>query len=124
MKASVDVICYTSKTLKDGTCPLMLRITKSRKRKYLSIGMSVEPKFWDFDKNRPKRNCPNKTAIDKLINAKLSEYNNLIIDLSAEQRQYTPESLVQTLDSKVAFKTVLELYNSLIADMQKSGRKR
>lgn len=122
MKASVDVICYTSKTLKDGTCPLMLRITKSRKRKYLSIGMSVEPKFWDFDKNRPKRNCPNKTAIDKLINAKLSEYNNLIIDLSAEQRQYTPESLVQTLDSKVAFKTVLELYNSLIADMQKSGK--
>ena len=63
MKANVEVICYTSKTLRDGTMPLMLRITQSRKRKYVSIGLSINPKFWDFDKNRPKRNCPNKEAI-------------------------------------------------------------
>lgn len=122
MKASVDVICYTSKTLKDGTCPLMLRITKSRKRKYLSIGMSIDPKFWDFDKNRPKRNCPTKTAIDKLISAKLTEYNDLIIDLSAEQREFTPQSLVQSVENKIQSRTVEEMYNRLIADMKKSGK--
>ena len=34
LSTSVEVICYKSKRLKDGTFPLMLRITKARKRKY------------------------------------------------------------------------------------------
>jgi len=24
------------------------------------IGISIGEKFWDFEKNKPKRNCPNK----------------------------------------------------------------
>jgi len=36
MKASVEAICYKVRPLKNGEYPLMLRITKSRKRKYVS----------------------------------------------------------------------------------------
>ena len=38
MKANIEVICYKYKPLKDGTLPLMLRVTKDRKRKYVSLG--------------------------------------------------------------------------------------
>jgi len=86
MKAYAEVICYKPKVLRDGTFPLMLRITKSRKRKYVSIGMSIEEKFWDFDKNKPKRNCPNKEAIEKLITSKLSEYNDLIMTMTKNRK--------------------------------------
>lgn len=122
MKAHVEVICYKVRPLKNGEYPLMLRITKSRKRKYVSIGMSIDEKFWDFDKNKPKRNCPNKAAIDKLISIKLAEYNELIIDLSAKQREYTPQSLAQTIDNKIECKTIGEMYNLLITEMKKSGK--
>lgn len=122
MKASVDVICYTSKTLRDGTCPLMLRITKSQKRKYLSVGMSVEPKFWDFDKNRPKRNCPNKESIEKLIAAKVMEYNALIVDMTADRKEYTPQSLVQTIENKVQSRTVREMYDKIMDELRKAGQ--
>ena len=84
MKASVEAICYKVRPLKNGEYPLMLRITKSRKRKYVSIGMSIQEKFWDFDKNKPKRNSPNKEAIDKLIAAKVNEYNGLIVEMTAD----------------------------------------
>ena len=122
MKASVEVICYKSKVLSDGTFPLMLRITKSRKRKYVSIGMSIDEKFWDFDKNKPKRNCPNKEAIEKLITSKVSEYNDLIITMTTERKEYTPQSLSQIIDNKVQCRTVREMYKLLIVEMEKLER--
>lgn len=44
MKANIEVICYKYKPLKDGTLPLMLRVTKDRKRKYVSLGLSLHEK--------------------------------------------------------------------------------
>ena len=100
----------------EGTMPLMLRITKERKRKYVSIGLSIDPKFWDFDKNRPKRNCPNKEAINNLISAKLTEYNGLIMEMTTEQREYIPATLVTTLERKTHFETVDSFYRYLISN--------
>lgn len=34
-----------------GEHPLMLRICKDGKKKYRSLGISVNPKYWDFKKN-------------------------------------------------------------------------
>lgn len=67
MKATVNVLCYKSKTLSNGEHPLMICLCKDNKRKYISIGASVNPRFWDFDKNKPKRNCPNKEQLSKHI---------------------------------------------------------
>ena len=63
MKANVEVICCKSKPLKDGYFPLMLRITKDRKRKYVLCGISLHERFWDFEKGKPKRNYPDKEQI-------------------------------------------------------------
>lgn len=35
----------------------MLRVTKDRKLKYVSLGISVNPEHWDFSKNIPKLEC-------------------------------------------------------------------
>jgi len=45
----------------------MLRVTKDRKRKYVSLGISVKPEHWDFSKNQPKADCPNREFIELLI---------------------------------------------------------
>ena len=46
MDATISVVCYKSKTLSNGEHPLMLRISKDGKKKYQSLGISVNPKFW------------------------------------------------------------------------------
>ena len=63
MNATIEVIYYKWKKLKNDEHPLMLRVTKDGKRKYVSLGVSVHPKYWDFEKNKPKSNCPNKDLI-------------------------------------------------------------
>ena len=55
MNPSVSIIYYTSKTLKNGNHPLMLRIIQNRQTKYVSLGVNINPNFWDFKKNEPKR---------------------------------------------------------------------
>ena len=122
MKATVEVVCYKSKPLKDGTFPLMLRVTKDRKRKYVSLGLSLHEKFWDFEKSKPKRNCPNKEQIERLIAAKTAEYNDLIVEMTAQQREYTVETLVSHFHNQVRCATVVELYDKLIDDMKRGDK--
>ena len=53
----------------------MLRATKDRKRKYVNLGISENPENWDFSKNQPKAECPNREYIELLIADKLKEYS-------------------------------------------------
>jgi len=59
MNASISVVCYKSKTLSNGENPLMLRISPNGKRKYQSLGVSINPIHWNFSKSKPKPNYPN-----------------------------------------------------------------
>ena len=50
-RATVRIVYFTSKVLADGSHPLLLCITKDRKRKYLATGLSLQPKYWNPDKS-------------------------------------------------------------------------
>lgn len=50
MKASVSVICYKSKILANCKNPSMIRISEGGKRKFQSLGIFVNQKFWDKKK--------------------------------------------------------------------------
>lgn len=65
--ASVSVLCYKYKTLSNGEHPFMLRVYKDSKRKLVSLGISVQYNFGDFDKNEPKLKFPNRDLIQKII---------------------------------------------------------
>ena len=118
----ITAVCYKSKTLKDGTNPIMLRICKDRKKKYISLGISVFAKFWDFKRQKPKSNCPNKDDIERLIDLKTREYKNLAIEMSANNKSYTPNTLADKVETKLNIQTVGEFYDKLISDYLKKEK--
>ena len=122
MKATVNVLCYKSKTLSNGEHPLMICLCKDNKRKYISIGASVNPRFWDFDKNKPKRNCPNKEQLSKLIAETEQKYSEQILDYSTTGREYTLETLVETVDNSSKCKTVNDLFQHHIKQLMDENR--
>ena len=117
---SVEAICYKVRPLRDNTYPLMLRLTQHRKRRYISLGVSVLEKDWDFKKNQPKKSCPDREAIVKLISDKVSAYNSLIMDLTARQQPFTVSSLILALENRTKVKTVSEMYDYLIDEFRKT----
>ena len=72
MAITVNVLCYKSKTLGNGEHPLMICVCMDGKRKYKSLGVSVRAEHWNFEKNIPKSNCPNKEYINILGKSSVS----------------------------------------------------
>ena len=123
MDAGVNILCYKSKTLANGAHPLMIRVCKDGKKKYVSLGVSVLPQFWDFTKNQPKKNCPNKAYIEKIIADKSSEFAERIIELKAEKKEFTATTLTERLtESTRARRTVGEVFQSQIENLKQTGR--
>lgn len=122
MNTSVSVVYYKNKTLSNGEHPLMLRITKDRKSKYQSLGISIPPQFWDFTKNQPKRNCPNKDAILRLISEKTKQYQEQLIEFKAENKDFTATALIQKVDRPSKRMTVGELFLKQIERLNSTQR--
>lgn len=101
MNTYLDVVCYRSKLLADGTSPIMLRLTKDGKRKYISLHLSANQSQWDFKKNQPKRNCPDREAILTVIERKSKQYREQITQFKAEGKDYTLETLVQRVENPI-----------------------
>ncbi len=102
----------------------MLRVTKDRKRKYVSLGISVNPENWDFSKNQPKAECPNREYIELLIADKLKEYSAKIVELKATNQDFTSTTLVEKVCvNRVTRKTVGDLFREHINSLTASGRK-
>lgn len=102
----------------------MLRVTKDRKRKYVSLGISVNPEHWDFSKNQPKAECPNREYIELLIADKLKEYSAKIVELKATNQEFTSTTLVEKVCvNRVNRKTVDDLFREHINSLTASGRK-
>jgi len=122
MNATVNVLCYKSKTLSNGEHPLMLRICKDRKKKYQSLKVSINPKYWDFEKEKPKRNCPNREFIEGIINSNLEKVRKQILELNAECKDYSAQSLVNQKDKKITVYTVGDFYKMLLKEMEQAGK--
>lgn len=114
MNTTLTTVLYTSKTLSNGTHPLMLRLTKNRRIKYISLHIALDAKFWDFDKGRPKRNCPEKERINALIETKTKELQEQIMDFKTSDKEYTLSTLVEKASRKVVRQTVGDYLNSYI----------
>lgn len=121
MNASISVVCYKSKTLANGENPLLLQVSKDGKRKYRSIGLSVNQKFWDFQKNRPKPNCPNGEYIQQIILNKISELQKQVLNFGADDKDFTVGNLINGGNRKIIESKVGEFFKLLISDFEKEG---
>jgi len=122
MNATVNIVCYKSKTLSNGEHPLMIRVAKNNKTKFKSLGISVHPDNWDFQANRPKPKCPNRELILKIILEKEVEFQKEILELTSMQKEYTASSLIASKTNQIKTKTVSEFYESLIQELRLDNR--
>ena len=118
--ATINVVCYKWKTLANGEHPLMLRVCKDGKAKYQSLGISVNPKHWNFKKNEPKPKCPNFEQIQKIILDKKVEIQKKMLEIRADQKEYSAYTLL-IKENHQSF-TVCEFYQKIIAQCEAENK--
>ena len=93
-----------------------------QKSTYKSLKISVAAKHWDFERNVPKPNNPNKDLIQKIILKTKLDYQQKILEKKANSEEFTASSLINEQKEEIKAKTVEEFYLSLIEDLKQKGR--
>lgn len=119
---TVDVICYKYKPLKNGELPIKIRICKDRKTRYINLGVSTKPEHWDFEKNQPKSNCPDREILEKLISNKISEVKSKIVELKSDNKEFSATTLVEKVSNPNKVVTVGDLFKRHIHCLEEEKR--
>lgn len=118
----VKVICRRGRPLKDGNLPIVLCLTRAGKRKHVSLGMSVNEKFWDFERNCPKRNCPDRDVIMAVMDRKMAAYRAQINEYRLEDKDYTLDSLVMRVENPIVRRSFKDYIDDRIVALEEEGR--
>ncbi len=122
MEATISVICNKFKVLKNGESPIMVRVAKDGKRSMKSLGVSVNPIYWDFSKNTPKKNCPNRVMLMQLISQTLIEYQAKVIEVKAKGETATISSIMEEKENGIDHVTVEDFLTSHIQQLRDNGK--
>lgn len=120
--ASVKVLLITWKVLKNGENPILLRVIKDRKQKYVSTGKSCSPNLWDEAKGLPKKKHPLYTELCVLINKKILEANKLIMSLETEDQNFSAPELQHKLKKKSSNKTIFAYFDEVLSRLEQERR--
>ena len=102
----------------------MIRVTKDRKLKYVSLGISVNPENWDFSQQEPKLDCPDREYLELLIADKLKEYKSKIIELKATNQEYTSSTLVEKVClNRLNRNSVEDIFQTQMKRLSSVGRR-
>ena len=121
METAITVVCYKSKTLSNGEHPLMVRVAKDGKRSMKSLGVSVNPIYWDFTKNCPKKNCPNRAELMKLISQTLSMYQGRAIEAKSNGEDVSVSSIIEDREQSLSRVYVDDFLTSYILMLRENG---
>lgn len=130
-KATVKVVYYTHKTLKDGSHPFVGRITKDRKNRWISTGRSLPTKYWndnytDF-RQAIRKSCPEPHRNDLIIELKRWEkkYSEAADTLAGTDEVHDVEDVASKAieGRQQARRTKLPSYiDELTANMKRAGQ--
>lgn len=123
MNITANIVCYKSKTLSNGEHPLMIRVCKDGKKKYKSLGISVNPKFWNFEKNILKPNIPNYEYLNKIITDKANELSKEIVKLKSERKDFTASTLIEANSKRAKPRMANDLFCELIKQLKDEDRR-
>jgi integrase/recombinase XerD len=120
--ASTKVLLRKSKLLKNGEHPIVLRIIKDRKVKFIFTGLSCPEKLWDYRENKPSKKHPNKFELDLFISKKISESQKVILNLENDQKDYSAELIKKQYKSYSRKITVFKFIDEIVADLIKANK--
>lgn len=112
----IKVVLRTGKINKQGQSPLMLRFTHDRTTKFVALGLSVEPHYWDKDTELVLPTCPERITLQSQIDRTLAGYHKKIQRLEALDIPVNFETL---FDAKPACSVGITIEDGFKAEIER-----
>lgn len=116
-------IVLKKKSNKDGTHSIIMRITKDRKSKIITLGMTSLPKDWDEQKSQYKRSHPNHNTKNRVLLKLKAKALKIIDDFMVEEVDFSLNQFEEKFrGSKSKNPNVVTFFNEVIDEQIKSGK--
>lgn len=115
MNPTIKIVQLAHQEKKDGTIPILFRITKNRKSTYLKAGYAVKANQFREGLERWVYNHPDATLINAALEKKRSDLMHQVITADIEGRNIEAGELSGKPNSNTMFaaiKSLLEMYES------------
>ncbi len=121
---AVNKIVLKKDKRQDGTYPLTIRVTKSRKSTYIYLEHSIKESDWDAAGQRVKKSHPNSTRLNHFLVKKLAEVNEHSLELESDKEQVSAAAVKEKVKPKVGntFFPQADLYLKTLKDAGKYNR--
>jgi len=119
--ATVKIILYKQKKMKDSKHPIMLQVTHNSKASRISLKYKCVPKDWDSGKCRFKKSMENYRDKNTVLRALESKAEEAIDNIQREGLAFTPALFKEIfLDTKQEI-TVLKFFDLILEELQAKG---
>lgn len=127
MKTNLTLSIDARRKRKDGTCPIIFRLSHHRKTIAIPSGISVPPEYWNQKKREVKRNyqgVSSVTRLNNLLTKKKTEFTDGINALEEESRLegLSITELKNTLSRPSNNVSFFEFTQTLIDEMKEAKR--
>lgn len=116
--ASIKIILWKHDKKKDGTFPLVLRITQNRKTRYIFTGKYIFEKDWDVLASKVKKSYPNSMRLNNFLLTKLKEANKTLLDLETEDQTISSKQVKKEITSPLSNKSFNEVSRIYIIELE------
>jgi integrase len=121
---SCSIILYKSTTLIDGSHPIVLRVTKNRIRKFISLGISSKPEKWSKEFSllkKDKRINPDYEVQNNFITTQLLKAKDIINDFDKQKKDWTLNQFEEAFFNYSKKGKVKPFFEKLINDLRVTG---
>ena len=115
---TINVVCRRDAINRNRLAPLALVFTHDRRRKFVGLGISEALVHWDFDKQQPTADCPDRAEIQFQITSKIREYEKKIKKLEVLEIPVTFDTLFEQNGKRINC-TVGEYFKQIIERLEK-----
>lgn len=122
MRAKIDVIGENHRSSANGEIPLSIRLTQNKKRKYIRIGINIQPQYWDSKKNKLKPNCPDREYLENIITEKLSKFQKQVLEFQSIGKDFSLNQLIESVEKPTKNISISNYLNSVIENLTKENR--
>lgn len=119
-RPTIKAVLYTSKKLKNGEHPIMLRVNFKGSRKYKSLGISCLPKYWNTTKSEVRGNHPEAEILNKTIETAVNNAKKAYLDSDNLNKPYSAKSIIADITKEQPrTKTLYQLFEERIQYFRK-----
>ncbi len=120
--ATIKIILYKQKTLKDGKHPVMLQITNNEKSSRISIGFRCFKNEWDVNRCRFKKQMENARNKNTILRDLETRAEQILDKIRKEKLTYTPKLFKDLFVGVKKEITVKDFYEIILDELEAKNK--